>query len=347
MASDIYAKIRQAAFELVSEGVWPTVVEVRSRLGTGSNTTINTTLKEWRTEFLSRMAVSSRRPDWPEGLAGLFEQLWQRACDAADSQLETVRSEVRDEALELRLHVAALQERVDAQEADLQRNAADSERAAQRERQLEQALAQQQARSLAAETRQDELAQALDAARLEIRDRRVEFESRMSEVEARADERVAVERDEAARRETLAYERLEGLRVHLYAQVEDERRALQLERKRLEDDLGSARAELVRQDSAWRERSGERERELGRLSARLDGFEQRVSELQSELALERAAALAAGERLLVASSDLARREAEDHARAEGWLRVLRDERARWTALAPSELDDWLRKRLEA
>ena len=345
MASDIYAKIRQAAFELVGEGVWPTVVEVRNRLGTGSNTTINTTLKTWRGEFLSRMAVSSRRPDWPEGLAGLFEQLWQRACDEADTRLESVRSEVRDEALELRLQLAALQESVEAQAAELQRGALEIARLSARESELVQALAQEQARSQASDARAGELAQALATARADEQAMRAEAETRVSDVEARCDERVASERDEAARREALAYERLEGLRVHLYEQVEDERRAMQVERTRLEDELGTARAELVRQDVAWRERSGEREREFGHQSARLEGLEQRVGELQGELAALREASTAAGERLLDVRSELARREAADRVRVEDWLAVLRAERERWTGLAPAALDVWLRERL--
>ena len=60
-----YLRIADAATQLVAEGKWPTVLEVRTRLGSGSNTTINEALKLWRQTFLARMSQTSRRPDWP------------------------------------------------------------------------------------------------------------------------------------------------------------------------------------------------------------------------------------------------------------------------------------------
>ena len=120
MATDIYSRIRQAAFELVGEGVWPTVLEVRARIGAGSNTTINNTLKEWRQEFLSRVAVSSRRPDWPAGLAEAFEQVWQRACDEADGRLESLRQDAETAVAQAAAETRELEAGLAARQAELQ-----------------------------------------------------------------------------------------------------------------------------------------------------------------------------------------------------------------------------------
>ena len=76
-ASDIASRIRSAAQQLVTEGTWPTVVNVRERLGSGSNTTINNELKAWRQWFLARVSSTTRRRDRPGGHGEGWESLRQ------------------------------------------------------------------------------------------------------------------------------------------------------------------------------------------------------------------------------------------------------------------------------
>ena len=76
-----HQRVYLAADALIAQGIWPTVQEVRARIGSGSNTTINDALKTWRESFLQRTAQAARRPDWPEGLETAVEALWQNACN--------------------------------------------------------------------------------------------------------------------------------------------------------------------------------------------------------------------------------------------------------------------------
>jgi hypothetical protein len=119
MAADIYSRIRQVAFELVSEGVWPTVVEVRPP-GDWFQYHHQQHLKEWRQEFLSRMASSSRHPDWPAGLAEAFGMIWQKSCEAAEQQWETMRSEAAAQVAAAEQDKTALQAQLDGVESALQ-----------------------------------------------------------------------------------------------------------------------------------------------------------------------------------------------------------------------------------
>lgn len=72
---------------------------VRERVGMGSNTTINSELKNWRQEFLAKVKNASRRPDWPPVLIEAVEKIWQTACEQAEEHLETVKAAVQSERL--------------------------------------------------------------------------------------------------------------------------------------------------------------------------------------------------------------------------------------------------------
>jgi len=304
MTTDIYTRIRQAAYELVGEGVWPTVVEVRNRLGTGSNTTINNTLKAWRQDFLSRMALSSRRPDWPSGLAEAFEEIWQKACDAADVELATVRSEAQAEVTVLREETEAMQLRLAESDATLVSLGRELELKAGRIAELEQRLAAEEARRAAQDDNLAALAASLESSRKQLGEVQREADARVGEIETRAEGRVQAEKQAADKREALAYERLEGLRVRLYEQIEDERQAMKLSLKKLEDELAQQRRDGAKIDAVWRERLVERERENGRLGAKVEALDGRVLELQSALDAARQETTRAGDRLLQASEQL-------------------------------------------
>ncbi|SMF11027.1 DNA-binding protein [Pseudogulbenkiania subflava] len=320
--TDIYSRIRQVAFELVGEGVWPTVIEVRARLGTGSNTTINNTLKTWRQEFLSRMAVSSRRPDWPPGLAEAFEQIWQRACDESDHRLESIKQEWQTELAaekgandELRqslenaeLALVATRHELDMESAKLTAMAGQLKSEEARREALEQGL------------RDREL--ALEKAVAQVGKIQQEADGRFAEFKEKTESQVRQEKEESARREALAYERLEGLRVRLYEQVEEERQQMKQEVGRLEGDLLGTRKEMSRTNAQWQERLTERERECGRLSARLETLEEQREQLQRMLDNETQTRHRLNEQLLEMSSVVSRSEAERRSILQGYLEQL-------------------------
>ena len=322
MATDIYARIRQAAFELVGEGVWPTVVEVRARLGSGSNTTINNTLKEWRQEFLSRMSLSAKRPDWPAGLAEAFELLWQKACDEADRQLDAVRQESQSAVTAMAQQLDEQLQQLQAREASLQSALRELELKNQRVADLESALAAESARRGQLEASAQNLESMLASMRQDAMALRRESDERVAELEARAEQRIQEERNEAARREALAYERLEGLRVRLYEQVEEERLAMTQQQQRLNDELQQARQEIARQDNVWRERLAERERENGRLAARLEWLDERCASLEQETQRQGGQLEQSASRLLAMAGENSHLAAELAAGAQRYLEPL-------------------------
>ncbi len=319
MAADIYARIRQTAFELVGEGAWPTVADVRARLGSGSNTTINNALKEWRQEFLSRVAVSSRRPDWPPSLAEAFEQVWQKACDEADQQLETVRQEVAEEAAALRAERDGLLQKQEQAEAELQSLRHELELRTARQVELDGELRQERQRAEKLQEERRQLLSAQEALRQELSTLRQQADVRESELQEKHEQQLREAREESERKEALAYDRLEGLRVRLYQQVEDERKDMKQQLQKLESALQQARQDAAKIEGLWRERVLERERENGGLQARLDMQQQQAEEARQQWQQSREAAEAAERRLRQLAEEHARLQERQSLLPEQWL----------------------------
>lgn len=319
MPTDIYARIRQTAFELVSEGTWPTVAEVRQRLGTGSNTTINNTLKEWRQEFLSRIAVSSRRPDWSPSLVEAFEQIWQKACDEAERQLDSVREEAQAQVKELDAALANAKAELEARAGEVLALAQTLELKEVRLDELNARLAQEGEHRQSVEAQLVAGQAALEALHQQQQELQRQFEAKLAETEAKAEERVQEERAQTEKRESLAYERLEGLRVRLYEQVEEERVAMKQTQKRLEDELAAERKAKTQQEGQWRERLSEIERASGRLAATVEVQNDRLAQLAKELEEERGAGREAQAKLLAASELIGNLRASHHTLLERLL----------------------------
>jgi len=79
-----------AATDIHREGAVPTVQEVRKRIGSGSYTTINSHLGEWRKEHAA-MTAPANIPDIPERVNDAFKQIWAMATKAAQGTVETQR----------------------------------------------------------------------------------------------------------------------------------------------------------------------------------------------------------------------------------------------------------------
>lgn len=137
------------------------MVNVRERLGSGSNTTINNELKAWRQWFLARVSSTTRRPDWPAELGDAMESLWQRACSIAETQLDNVRRETTARADALEAELAARRAELAAQQDALAQLA----RARQ---ELESALADSQAEVAASLRECETRARAIEAAAAEL-----------------------------------------------------------------------------------------------------------------------------------------------------------------------------------
>ncbi|MFC3532225.1 DNA-binding protein [Vogesella facilis] len=301
---DIYARIRQVAFELVAEGVWPTVVEVRARLGTGSNTTINNTLKQWRQEFLARMASNVRRPDWPAGLAEAVDQLWQRACDQAEGHLEALREEARAEVARLVAELAEQHRQLDARDAQLAALTQQHEALQQQHQQLQQQQAEDARRRVVLEESLAGLNASLDEARNQLVAVQKDADARVAALEQRHDERLQQAAREGERRETLAYERFEGMRVRLYQQVEEVRAAMKQQSAQLQAQLQQQAQALESARQAQRQQLADAAREQGRLQAQCEAAQQRSLALEGEVVASRQAEAQQQQQLLQLSAEL-------------------------------------------
>ena len=268
-----YLRIADAATQLVAEGKWPTVLEVRTRLGSGSNTTINEALKLWRQTFLARMSQTSRRPDWPPALQEAMESIWQQACQQADSALDAVRAEAQAEASAARQVAEAAQGKQHELENQLRELREAHEAVLQHERSLEQGLAAAQANAEAL----GQQCQALQGQLEDSQKRQAEWLNRhreaLAEQETLAQQRLeaalASAKAEAEQREALAYQRLDGLRVHLYEQIEAERASLREARKQWEASQAQLREDMekreLRLNAQLTALHGEREQLLSQL----------------------------------------------------------------------------------
>lgn len=85
--------VKQAADELLVDGIRPTVANVRARIGRGSATTINAALGDWWQELAARLAKAGDRPHVPAPLLELAERLWDAALIQAHDALKTQREE--------------------------------------------------------------------------------------------------------------------------------------------------------------------------------------------------------------------------------------------------------------
>jgi len=82
-------QIFEAATHLQEAGIAPTVQTVRERIGSGSYSTINAHLAEWRKAHAEQALVNI--PDIPEKIMTAFNQVWAGAIKSAQDDVETQR----------------------------------------------------------------------------------------------------------------------------------------------------------------------------------------------------------------------------------------------------------------
>ena len=98
-------QVHEAAQALLEEGITPTAPAVRERLGSGSYTTINAHLAEWRSQ---NPQTPANVPEMPERVRSAMHQIWAQATAAAQSGLETDRQAL-----------AAMRRELDKERADM------------------------------------------------------------------------------------------------------------------------------------------------------------------------------------------------------------------------------------
>ena len=108
--------IWQVADALDAEGIRPTLAGVRKRLGSGSFTTIQEAMTEWKSRQQQAAAAIHEPPpeELTERAVALTGEIWKMARAAADLALVGDRQQIEAEQVELRRQVAEAVELADA-----------------------------------------------------------------------------------------------------------------------------------------------------------------------------------------------------------------------------------------
>lgn len=111
-------QVFEAATALQEEGISPTVQSVRERIGSGSYSTINAHLSEWRQEHAGQ--IPANIPDMPDRVRDAFNQVWAAAAKAAQEGVETqrqaleaMRREMEKEKADMAAEIARLEKEVE------------------------------------------------------------------------------------------------------------------------------------------------------------------------------------------------------------------------------------------
>ncbi|UDM18945.1 DNA-binding protein [Vogesella sp. XCS3] len=306
MARDMKEAVYEACNRLLGQGEWPVVESVRAAIGSGSATTINRYLKEWRAGTIDAMvqhknAAGAQFAGVPEEIAMQAVSFWESATKLASSKFDLQIAEVEEERLGWLSEMQEMSRQSELKDDQLRDANA-------RIVQLQQSLTRAETR-LAVEKEARQLAEgraveaiqdardARDAERLANEEclRLVDMANQRAEALARsAEERagaaIADARIDAERREALAYERLEGVRVRLYEDVDRERREMAIARQQLIDAHSQAVEKLRAEETRLRLRLADldrqvaaKDREIKLLSALTDDAKEEVKNLHQRI----------------------------------------------------------------
>lgn len=149
----IQQAVWKAADQLMTQGVRPTVANVREVTRRGSAGTINDALKDWWQDLAERLSNRIPQPDVPEPVIEMTRQLWEMSLKHGEEAFKTLREESLEQARkaedERQLAVQALEQQRHRLE-DLQVRAEHLQAA---EKELLSGLAAEQARRQEAENR--------------------------------------------------------------------------------------------------------------------------------------------------------------------------------------------------
>jgi chromosome segregation ATPase len=155
-----YLDVARCAEEICASHEDPTIERIRFRLKTGSNSTIGTHLRTWRAKQdpLRQLATKEHLP---EELIMLLKGLWERVMDQADSQVEIIKNETKQDLTQHKQRIQELQQhnaRLQQSEAKLKQTC---DGYAQEKMALEQIISKSKADIAALQAKYDSLTQQL------------------------------------------------------------------------------------------------------------------------------------------------------------------------------------------
>jgi chromosome segregation ATPase len=104
-----YTEVSNAAKQLIAAGRSPTVETVRITLGTGSNSTINTHLRDWKTRQTQAQNIATKE-NLPEELIATIKGLWNQVMDQSEEKILTIQQEAKQTIEKLKQEAQQLQQ---------------------------------------------------------------------------------------------------------------------------------------------------------------------------------------------------------------------------------------------
>lgn len=258
-AIDTRTLVRQTADTLLSEGIRPTVANVRSRTGRGSAGTINAALQEWWQELAARLAQLERHPEIPQAVFRIADEVWKAALEQAEATLAGEWQKLQDEREACKAQVKKTHQ---ARQMAEQQRLALAERLEDMERTrliLERELAAEKMRT-------ENLAVQASQFRTSLEQKRQAWQAQA----ARYEDQLAREREQWA-----------GMEQHLVKQL-DEQKTLRERQEKL----------LQQREAQWREQEeksqGQRQAALTQLAQareKLKGLEKNWQDSKAEVRL--------------------------------------------------------------
>ncbi|MDN0082439.1 DNA-binding protein [Crenobacter sp. SG2305] len=276
---------RAAARQLLSEGIEPTTHLIRERIGFGSNTTIQDELSRIKKERLEREknAAAAIPADWSQSRIELFEGFFQEArrlerqeFDAERQQMQQVVDQAHQEANEARLSREEAF-RLASNESTLRQAA--TEQIASLEATLD--FTRQDLASVRNE--RDRLQHELDEAHQRLSAELEAARQREDRLRDEMQKAIDTTKEESAKREALAYERFEGMRIQLLQETERQRSEFVAERNQLQTELAETKKQSERRDQEWRLRTLAAEKEAASAAGEARVLERELQQVRTEL----------------------------------------------------------------
>lgn len=282
---DLSRPTRELVFEvatrLLAEGRKPSVSNVLSIIGKGSNTTIQSALNDWWKDIGKRINALFRHPTLPDSVAAAAIDLWSAALKEADLANEKYRQAADAQVVDAEYRARAAEEGLRLSEEGRQTVMGELDSANATIEGLERTLAAEGAHKNALSKQVDELAQQAKDARQEAESTREKASDEVAKIRNKTGAEVenartsAATEIERARNEfhgqlALAQERFGAIEKRMLMEIERERQHSASARDASQKEIGRIR--------------GEADLEKARLSKSINDLISRNSDLTSQLA---------------------------------------------------------------
>lgn len=103
-----YLDVSNAAQQLVAAGRTPTIETIRIALGTGSNSTLGTHLRTWKSKQDQNQQIAIKE-NIPEELISALKGVWERVMNQSEDRVQTIQQESQQILMQLKQEVQRLQ----------------------------------------------------------------------------------------------------------------------------------------------------------------------------------------------------------------------------------------------